>query len=136
MTEPKKTIDIVADANLFRLSFRGPVVLLWHALLLPALCFFFFAPAALALGQPAYVEHAAGKGSFAIADHGMLATICVDADDFPGVIRAARDLRDDIQRVTGHAPPVSVGSTCAASHAIIIGTLEKSVLLSALARAK
>ena len=136
MTEPKKIIDIVADANLFRPIFRVFAALPMY---LPALllsCGFLLAPAALALGQPAYVEHAPSKGSFAIADHGMPATICVDADDFPGVIRAARDLRDDIQRVTGHAPPMSVGSTCAASHAIIIGTLEKSGLLSALARDK
>ena len=115
------------------------VIFLRHGrfLLAPVLCgASVLAPAALALGQPSYVERAASRGSFAIAEHGKLATICVDANDYPGVIRAARDLRDDIQRVTGHAPAFSGGASCSASHAIIIGSLEKSSLLAQLARNK
>ena len=142
MTESLKTAHLVAVANLFRMTSFIPkkrLIFLRRArfLLPPLLCgASLLTPAALALGQPSYVERAAGSGSFAIAEHGKLATICVDEKDFPGVIRAARDLRDDIQRVIGYTPDVSVGPTCAASHAIIIGSLEKSSLLAQLARNK
>ena len=137
-----ETTDIVADTNL---SYKPASAGIAKGLLpaaanfLPACLFLWgliFAPAVLALGQQGYIEHAASRGSFAVADQGKLATICVDANDYPGVIRAARDLRDDIERVTGHAPAVSVGGTCAVSRAVIIGTLEKSALIAGLVREK
>jgi len=84
--------------------------------------------AALALGQPRYVETAPRPGSFAIAQAKTCAAIYVDAGDYAGVIRAAGDLQRDIARVTGCTPVVTHDSGALGSHAIVIGSLEKSPL--------
>ncbi len=44
--------------------------------------------------------------NFRIADTAGAATIFVDADNHAGVIRAARDLGDDVRKVTGTSAPV------------------------------
>ena len=43
---------------------------------------------------------------FCIAKDGKAATIIVDENDWKGVIRAARDLGDDVRKVTGTAAEV------------------------------
>lgn len=43
---------------------------------------------------------------FCIAKDGKAATILIDENDWKGVIRAAKDLGDDIRKVTGVAAPV------------------------------
>ena len=45
-----------------------------------------------ALGQPQYVADRASPGSFLIAEDSSLATLFVDTNDFPGVVRAVHDL--------------------------------------------
>ena len=42
----------------------------------------------------------AQKEKFFIAREGKTATIIVDVDDWKGVIRASRDLGDDVRKVT------------------------------------
>ena len=49
------------------------------------------------------------KDSFAIVQDNAAAPLWVDAGDFPGVLRAANDLREDVGRVTGRTPSVSHG---------------------------
>lgn len=41
---------------------------------------------------------------FCLADNGKAATIIVDSDDWKGVLRAANDLCEDVNRVTGVTP--------------------------------
>lgn len=41
---------------------------------------------------------------FCLADNGKAATIAVDANDWKGVLRAANDLCEDVNRVTGVPP--------------------------------
>ena len=84
---------------------------------------------ALALGQPRYVETAAGPGSFPIAQAKTCAAIYVDAGDFPGVVRAAGDLQADIARVTGCTPALAHEVTGLGPHVIVIGSLERSPLV-------
>ncbi|MFJ3303574.1 glycosyl hydrolase 115 family protein [Streptomyces sp. NPDC086549] len=55
------------------------------------------------------------------------APVVVSADDHPGVVRVAGDLRDDIERVTGVRP----ASTIARS-AVLVGTIGRSPLIDAL----
>lgn len=43
----------------------------------------------------------AEHNAFCIANHGATAQIVVDSRDWAGVIRAARDLGDDVRKVTG-----------------------------------
>ena len=60
-----------------------------------------------AIGEERFVEGEFHNGDFVLARASAAAEIYVDANDYPGVTRAANDLRQDIQRVTGTAPRVS-----------------------------
>ena len=65
---------------------------------------------------------------------GAAAEIYVDASDYPGVTRAANDLGQDIQRVTGIAPRVRHDGSELGATVVIIGTLGKSALIDRLIR--
>ena len=73
---------------------------------------------------------------FCIAKDSKTATILVDENDWKGVIRAARDLGDDIRKVTGVAAPVVVESAAVPQQlsSIIIGTIGKSRLIDRLVK--
>ncbi|HEY4082097.1 MAG TPA: glycosyl hydrolase 115 family protein [Burkholderiaceae bacterium] len=82
-----------------------------------------------ALGQQGFVSFAPPPntaGAVALAD----ARVVVDAADFPGVQRAAGDLKADIAKVTGRKPGAFVDAD--AADTIIIGTLGKSALIDRL----
>jgi len=76
---------------------------------------------ALALGQDSFVSRAPQAGAFPLAG----AEIKVDAADWPGVARAAGDLRADLAAVLGKAS--------APGRAILVGTLGKSPAIDKLA---
>ena len=95
-----------------------------------------FIPSLLhAIGQPRYVEDKCSPGCFTVADQTGANAILVDAADFPGVLRAARDLSADVERVTGKAPQV-VNAAEGQKTAIIIGSVERSPLIQKLAAAR
>jgi hypothetical protein len=103
-----------------------PVLSLFLLLALP--------PALFALGQPQYVENIATPNGFPIVDHGVVASLVVDSNDWPGVIRAAGDLQTDIRRVSGQQVDLSVAGICSGSNVIIAGTAGKSRLIDRLLR--
>lgn len=105
-------------------------------LMLGMLCIFGSSRESLALGHAHYVETVHRAGGFTIADQENLAKICVDANDYAGVVRAAADLQADIVRVTGRTPVV-VNDTSSAekrlgADAIIVGTVGKSAIIDQL----
>ena len=59
-----------------------------------------------ALGRSAYVATTPGPGQFVLVQGGAAASIWVDQADWPGVVRAARDLQADIARVTAVTPAI------------------------------
>src|SRR5262245_61933457 len=77
-----------------------------------------------------YVQWTDSPGAFRIASGNDVAPIIVDPKDWPGVTRAAVDLRDDIKRVTGKEPPTQERGP----HPIIIGTLGHSPLIDGLVK--
>jgi hypothetical protein len=79
------------------------------------------------------VAESASPADFPLSHHGKAAPLFVDPGDFPGVLRAGRDLRDDIERVTSIRPVFATGAPGTARNAILIGTLGKSPLLDRLA---
>lgn len=87
-----------------------------------------------ALGQAGYVETASGRGGFVLADTNA-AAIVVDANDWPGAIRAANDLRSDISRVTGKTPDLANEIKAGQRNVVLVGTLGKSALIEALIHA-
>ncbi len=110
-------------------------VYLYRALrLLILFQFFVLLPSAFAIGQKRYVESTPRKDNFAIANGTALATICLDPRDYPGVLRAANDLREDIERVTSRAPSLISDPKCTAANVIIVGTIGKNSVLDELSR--
>ena len=61
------------------------------------------------------------------------AVLFVDPDDSPAVLRAARDLQADIERVTSIRPVFATRSPQNARNAVLIGTLGQSALIDQLA---
>ena len=95
-----------------------------------------FPPSAFGLGQPHYVDTTSHPGSFTIAKPGAVVTLCVDGEDYPGVVRATADLKADIRRVTAQSPMISKAPKGSESGVILIGTIGKSHLIDGLIRDK
>ena len=63
---------------------------------------------------------------FSLLENGKPIQLIFDANDFPGVLRAVNDLKNDFEKLTGERPATS-GKT-----AIIIGTVGKSPIIDRL----
>ena len=90
---------------------------------------------AFTLGATPYIEHAASPGSFRIAANGHASPIYVDANDDPGVVRAAHDLQSDIRRVTTLTPDITHGAPFP-GNIILIGTIGGSTIIDQLIQNK
>jgi hypothetical protein len=82
-----------------------------------------------ASGPALPIETVKTRDNFAIVQGNSAATLWVDAGDFPGVLRAANDLQQDVARVTGQSPPLSHAAGGPAAGAVIIGTIGKCHLI-------
>jgi hypothetical protein len=103
-------------------------------ILIIALCLFTFHHDALAIGQQRYVDTVYSEGSFALAQKDETAVLYVDSEDWPGVVRAANDLQEDVNRVTGRTAKVTHEETDLGKNAVIIGTIGKSQIIDRLAK--
>ena len=88
---------------------------------------------ALAIGQTTYVETTPGGGTFPLVQTGVAARFVVDPADWPGVTRAAEDLRADVNRVTGITPQL-VAAPPVTGDIVVIGTIGRSPLIDRLVR--
>lgn len=91
---------------------------------------------AFALGEKSYITEKAAAGDVVIASEKSLATIYVDAADYPGVQRAARNLQTDIEKVSAHKPALEQDADKLGEQAVIIGTLGQSTLINELVVSK
>lgn len=86
-----------------------------------------------ALGEISYISNEPKKGAMPIVSPDNKADIFISAEDFPGAIRAAADLVQDIHRVSSHRLKlVQETSQLTSSNAIIIGTLGRGGLVDEL----
>ncbi|MBD2722404.1 glycosyl hydrolase 115 family protein [Hymenobacter armeniacus] len=76
-----------------------------------------------------------GKGAFTLAAAGKTAPIFASAGDWPGVLRAAKDLQADVQRVTKVLPAFGT-SKPVGQEVVLVGTIGKSPLIDQLIQAK
>ncbi|MGO4876320.1 glycosyl hydrolase 115 family protein [Pedobacter psychrotolerans] len=83
-----------------------------------------------AAGVDPFISKSYVKGSFALAGKGMVSSILVSGNEWPGVIRAATNLQVDVEKVTGLKPAFLSDKT--ANTAIIIGTIGKSNIIDQL----
>lgn len=82
-----------------------------------------------------YVVSSRSPGSFPLAVDGRPAHVFVSSSDYPGVIRAANDLRLDLGRVTGTDASLYVHGA-PADPAVIIGTIGSSPLVDRLVKTR
>jgi hypothetical protein len=76
-----------------------------------------------------------GKGDgFVLSAGGKSATLFISKDDYPGVIRAFKDLQTDIGKVTGTKPDLVTEKLPKARQMVIAGTLGKSNLIGRLVK--
>jgi len=87
---------------------------------------------AWATGGPKYISVQNGAGYFALATAGIPAPLYVSADDYPGVIRAMKDLQTDIASVTGNKPKLFTGNENPEKQVVLVGTIGKSTLIDGL----
>lgn len=91
----------------------------------------------LAANQDSYISGTGGKGAFALAAAGKTAPMYVSDTDYAGVIRAAKDLQADVERVTKQQPQLNVTSKAPkAKQLVLIGTLGKSPVIDKLVKSK
>ncbi|KNY30261.1 glycosyl hydrolase 115 family protein [Pseudobacteroides cellulosolvens] len=79
-----------------------------------------------------HIENVYSKGNFKLVHQSKASDIYVSGDDFSGVVRAAKDLRDDVNRVSRVLPQIKNDLSPLSEHAVIIGTLGKSTIIDEL----
>jgi hypothetical protein len=77
------------------------------------------------IGDDMYVSSKKAAGSFTLSASGKSAAIYTSETDFPGVIRAAKDLQKDIASVTS-AQPEFFTKKPSVKEVVLIGTIGKS----------
>jgi hypothetical protein len=89
---------------------------------------------AWALGERQFVRFDAAKPGVMLAGGKRATRLLLDANDYPGVRRAAKDLQGDIARVSGNQPALLQSQAASSGDVVIVGTLGKSALVDRLAR--
>ncbi len=89
-----------------------------------------------AIDKTSYVSEKKGNGYFALAESGNPAPLFISNDDYPGVIRALKDLQADIKRVTDKEPGLSIDKLPASKNIVLVGTLGKSPIIDKLVKEK
>ena len=88
-----------------------------------------------AIGDTPYVSFERTARAAAVVAAGAAAPIVVDAQDYPGVLRAAADLQADIERVTSVRPLLKTdGLPDSTGTVVIAGTLGHSALIDDLVK--
>lgn len=85
-----------------------------------------------AVGADPFVSKNYVPGSFAISAKNKVSAIVISQNEFVGVKRAAQNLQDDLEKVTGLKPALLTDQLN--GMAIIIGTIGNSVLIDGLIR--
>jgi hypothetical protein len=91
---------------------------------------------ALGLTTNSFVSPKSSRNSFPIVANGTAPAILVASNDWPGVIRVARDLQTDIARVTGVTAPYAHETGKVGKQAIVVGTIGRSGLIDQLIAAR
>jgi hypothetical protein len=81
------------------------------------------------LTYPQYVSDIQGDGYFPIKNGNGATPLWISSSDFPGVLRAAGNLQDDVFKVSGIKPGLFVDKAPDAKQVIIAGTIGKSALI-------
>ncbi|MCK4295614.1 MAG: glycosyl hydrolase 115 family protein [Candidatus Marinimicrobia bacterium] len=112
----------------------------WHILVL--LLIFFsvslsaYSESGKTVESNSYISAEKEEGFFTLSVSGKSAPLCVNSQDYPGVIRVLKHLQTDIGRVTNALPALSIDTIPAAKEIVLVGTLGKSPLIDKLVQNK
>lgn len=82
-----------------------------------------------------FTTQVAARGAFTLFAGGQATPILVSEQDHAGVVRAAKDLQADVERVSGVKPELTEGSSATAPAVVIVGTVGHSPVIDALVTA-
>ncbi|WP_460892384.1 glycosyl hydrolase 115 family protein [Rufibacter soli] len=100
------------------------------ALLLPV-------TSAFAVEDVKYISSQKKDNSFTLAEAGKATSFFIHEQDFPGVIRALKDLQADVKRVTSAEPAFTTGRKVPkAERLVLVGTIGQSPLIDQLVKSK
>ncbi len=107
------------------------------------LCFFVYLVLILsipstahAIGGPTYITTTGGKGLFTLSASGKSTSLFISSKDYPGAIRALKDLKSDIAKVTNNEPGIVFDKLPHQKEIVIVGTLGKSPVIDQLVKKK
>ena len=89
-----------------------------------------------AIGGDDYISTTGGKSFFRLSAAGKATTLFIDSKDYPGVIRALKDLKTDIAKVTQAEPSIVYDQLPKQKEILIVGTLGKSPVIDQLIQKK
>lgn len=84
-----------------------------------------------ALGEKSWLAKSSNN-NMVLIDKKNSAELVIDTDEYPGVVRAAKNLQADIEKVTGKKPELNNLISENSKEVIVIGTLGKSQLIDQL----
>ncbi|WP_377095041.1 glycosyl hydrolase 115 family protein [Mucilaginibacter boryungensis] len=93
-----------------------------------ALLLLFASMRCLATPDTSYISRYPGSNAFPLSVNQVSAPVYASEDDFPGVLRAAKDLQHDIAAVT-NKEPVFTTAKPSGKQVVLIGTIGKSSLI-------
>ncbi|MCJ7449010.1 MAG: glycosyl hydrolase 115 family protein [Bacteroidales bacterium] len=97
-------------------------------------CFTSSLKAQATFGTDSFIS--ADKGIFTISEAGKSTPLLVSSKEWPGVIRAFKDLQSDIGKVTSSVPEIYTDQIPKLKEVIIAGTIGKSIFIDDLIRKK
>ncbi len=83
-----------------------------------------------------YITTVKETGDFTLSELGKSAPLYISSNDYPGVIRALRDLQTDIRKVTNAEPTLSIDNIPEGKQIVIVGTLGKNRVIDRLVKQK
>ncbi|MBZ4040999.1 glycosyl hydrolase 115 family protein [Flavobacterium hibisci] len=85
-----------------------------------------------AIGGKSYISTSKGKDNFTLSAAGKSTPLFIDSNDYVGVIRALKDLKTDIGKVTSAEPSIFYDKLPSQKQIVIVGTLGKSPVIDQL----
>ncbi|GAB3962021.1 glycosyl hydrolase 115 family protein [Spirosoma harenae] len=90
----------------------------------------------LAIDTRVYVTNQKGEGQFALVADGKATPFITSAAEYPGVVRALKNLQADIKQVTQLLPDLKANKSSLTGEIVLVGTLGKSPLIDQLVQTK
>jgi hypothetical protein len=88
------------------------------------------------INKDSFIINKKVKGSFLLSDSKKAVTLFIRSSDYPGVIRAFRDLQGDISKVSGVIPKFKIDTLPKEKEIIIAGTIGKNPDIDKLIKSK